>query len=66
MGQQKERLKSGNRRELHPKCNNGDNCIVEHRHIGCNSVEKLREKRLLFIIINLDWDVARGLVFHNY
>lgn len=53
MTMKREVLKSDNRRELYPTYNNGDNCIMEYRHIGCNSVKNLK----------LQWDTARGLYF---
>lgn len=42
-----KRLKSDNRRELYPKCNNGDNCNMEYRHIGCNPVKNSKINNFL-------------------
>lgn len=56
---ERERLKSDNRRELYPICNNGDNSNMEYRHIGCNSM-KNSEKRNNFLSLLTSSGVLQG------
>lgn len=55
----RERLKSDNRREVYPKCNNGDNCNMKYRHIGCNSM-KNSEKRNNFLSLLTSSGILQG------